>query len=106
MARLFGLVVAFGSSADASNGWVNLTVYRTTPINYTGITNMDSGNAAGDAMFGLNQLLLPVLCPLEPDFTWCANMHYLSGGNAHMVYSQFVISMKELRKDKMGRVPK
>jgi hypothetical protein len=31
---------------------------------------MDSGDAFGDTMFGLNQLLLPVLCPLAPTFTW------------------------------------
>ena len=34
---------------------------------------MDTGDAAGDVMFGLNQMLLPQLCPMEPDFTWCAN---------------------------------
>jgi len=52
---------------------------------------MDTGDAAGDVMFGLNQLLLPQLCPAEPDFTWCANRQYLSGGGAHMVYTQFTV---------------
>jgi hypothetical protein len=80
--------------AAGQSDWINLTVYRTTPINYTGITNMDSGDAHGDAMFGLNQLLLPVICPHMPTFTWCANMQYLSGGSAHMVYSEFVVSTK------------
>jgi hypothetical protein len=80
------------STATGAPEWTNITVYRTTPINYTGITNMDSGDAAGDVLFGLTQLLLPVLCPQNPDFTWCANMHYLSGGDAHMVYSEFTIA--------------
>jgi len=52
---------------------------------------MDTGDAAGDVMFGLNQMLLPQLCPMEPDFTWCANRQYLSGGGAHMVYTQFTV---------------
>eukprot|EP00656_Telonema_subtile_P048366 TRINITY_DN5749_c0_g1_i1.p1 TRINITY_DN5749_c0_g1~~TRINITY_DN5749_c0_g1_i1.p1 ORF type:complete len:267 (-),score=47.51 TRINITY_DN5749_c0_g1_i1:157-957(-) len=69
----------------------NITIYRLTPINYTGVTNMDTGDAAGDVMFGLNQLLLPQLCPQEPSFVWCANRQYLSGGGASMVYTEFVV---------------
>lgn len=45
-------------------------------------------------MFGLNQLLLPVICPKFPDFGWCANRHYLSGGSAHMVYTEFVVKTR------------
>ena len=66
----FGLMLAFMLVAGVQAGTKNVTVYRLTPINYTGVTNMDTGDAAGDVMFGLNQLLLPQLCPLEPDFTW------------------------------------
>jgi len=69
----------------------NITIYRLTPKNYTGVTNMDTGDAAGDVMFGLNQLLLPQLCPANPDFTWCANRQYLSDGTAKMVYTEFVV---------------
>ena len=74
-----------------SRSLVNLTLYRLTPQNYTGITNMDTGNSHGDVMFGLAQLTLPQICPRSPDFTWCANEQYLSGGNAKMVYTQFVV---------------
>ena len=56
---------------------------------YTGLTNMDSGDARGDAYFGLSQLVLPQLCALEPSFLWCANRQYLSDGAAHMVYTEF-----------------
>ena len=31
---------------------VNFSTYRVTPITYPGVTNMDSGDAAGDVMFG------------------------------------------------------
>lgn len=33
-------------------GMVNFSTYRVTPITYPGVTNMDSGDAAGDVMFG------------------------------------------------------
>ena len=54
-------------------------------IQYTGVTNMDTGDAAGDTYFGLSQLLLPQLCAVEPDFLWCENRKFLSGGKARMV---------------------
>ena len=31
---------------------VNVTVYRTTPINYTGVTNMDTGDQYGGLLLG------------------------------------------------------
>ena len=52
---------------------------------------MDTANARGDVMFGLAQLTLPQICPRNPDFTWCANEQYLSGGNAKMVYTEFIV---------------
>jgi hypothetical protein len=84
------LAILLFAVATASS-WVNVTVYRTTPINYTGLTNMDSGDARGDVMFGMSQLLLPQLCAVEPSFLWCQNRQYLSGGSAHMVYSEFAV---------------
>lgn len=59
---------------------VNLTLYRITPRNYTGVTNMDTGDAAGDAFFGLYELSFPVLCA-DPSFrrgTGCHNVPILS----------------------------
>ena len=61
MRRSAFLLLALVAGVDAR--LLNLTIYRVTPINYTGVTNMDTGDAAGDVMFGLNQLLLPQLCP-------------------------------------------
>jgi len=39
----------------------NTTVYRITPRNYSGITNLDTGDAAGDAFFGLYEKSAAVL---------------------------------------------
>ena len=41
---------------------VNLTLYRITPRNYTGLRNFDTGSAAGDAFFGLYELSAPIEC--------------------------------------------
>jgi len=40
----------------------NFTVYRITPRNYTGLVNLDTGDAAGDAFFGLYEKSAPVVC--------------------------------------------
>lgn len=84
------MLVAAGQDPD----WHNVTVYRTTPSNYTGLTNMDSGDARGDVYFGLAQLLLPQLCVADPGFLWCQNRKFLSGGKAHMVYTEFVVQTR------------
>lgn len=52
------LFVATGVSA----GTIKETVYRITPRNYTGLTNLDTGDAAGDAFFGLYEKSAPVVC--------------------------------------------
>ena len=41
----------------------NMTVYRITPQNYSGVSNMNTGDAAGDAFFGLYELSIPVRWP-------------------------------------------
>eukprot|EP00754_Rhynchopus_humris_P032231 Rhum_TRINITY_DN15390_c0_g1::Rhum_TRINITY_DN15390_c0_g1_i10::g.154186::m.154186 len=92
-ALLVGAASAHARQSAAS--WPQTTVYRVTPINYTGLVNMDSSDAAGDVMFGLNQLALPFLCAYEPDFIWCDNRQYLSGGTAHMVYSKFELEARD-----------
>ena len=56
----------------------NLTVYRITPRNYTGLTNMDSGDAAGDVYFGLYEFALPIICADQPDLVNCENIPIIS----------------------------
>lgn len=80
-------VLAIGSAPTR-----NLTVYRITPKNYTGITNMDTGDAAGDTFFGLYELTFPMLCS-NPRFQrsiGCINEPILSipGFN---VYKKFIV---------------
>lgn len=94
MALLVATLGAAASSAAAADEWVKHTVYRTTPINYTGLTNMDSGDAHGDVYFGLAQLVLPPLCDIDPGFLWCQNRKFLSDGAAHMVYTEFVVESR------------
>ena len=53
---LLNVLPASGAAA------VNLTVYRITPRNYTGVSNLDTGDAAGDAFFGLYEKSAPVVC--------------------------------------------
>lgn len=58
----------------------NLTVYRITPQNYTGVENMNTGDAAGDAFFGLYELAIPILCadPRMSGMVTCTNVPILS----------------------------
>lgn len=57
---------------------INLTVYRITPRNYSGLANMDSGDSAGDVYFGLYEFALPILCATEPTLINCRNVPILS----------------------------
>ena len=96
LAPLALLAAPASASPSGLPPWQNVTTYRLTPINYTGLTNMDSGNAAGDAMFGLSQMLLPQLCLVDPGMLWCGNRRYLSDGSAWMVYTEFVVQTRAL----------
>jgi hypothetical protein len=55
---LVALVGVAVSGAEATTR--NVTAYRITPRNYTGLDNMNSGDAAGDVFFKLFELALPV----------------------------------------------
>ena len=35
------------------------------------------------------------MCPDVPNFQWCENRAYLSDGTAHMVYTEFVVAVRE-----------
>lgn len=68
LSLLLGIVVSSAST-------VNLTLYRITPRNYTGIADLDTGDAAGDAFFGLSGKSAPVLCRdgSNPSSALCGN---------------------------------
>ena len=83
------MMTAFGRT---SAGVHNFTVYRITPRNYTGLTNLDSGDAAGDAFFGLYELSAPVLCTTHSEMSsiLCTNHPLLQIGGFN-VYNRFTI---------------
>ena len=54
--------VLCGLVALASAGVRRETLYRITPRNYTGLIDLDTGDAAGDAFFGLYEKSAPVVC--------------------------------------------
>jgi len=56
------LLAVLVCGAVARHPTVFKTVYRITPRNYTGLVNLDSGDAAGDAFFGLYELQAPIEC--------------------------------------------
>jgi hypothetical protein len=92
------LAAATLTSATALGGFKDVTTYRLWPktgkADTIGLTNVDSGNAPGDALFGLSNLLLPQLCAIDPGFLWCENRGTLSGGTQWMVYTQYTVSTK------------
>ena len=57
---------------------LQLSAYRITPRNYTGLANFDSGDAAGDVYFGLYEFALPLICADQPDLLNCRNIPILS----------------------------
>ena len=99
---LFSLIMTSAtvllSSAAAQGDFTDVTTYRLWPKNGNadtfGLTNVDSGNAAGDTLFGLSNLLLPQLCAIEPSFLWCQNRGSLSGGAQWMVYTEYTVGAK------------
>ena len=67
-------VSALSTSVVADPMFTDVTTYRLWPKTgkgaATGLTNVDSGDAKGDTLFGLSNLLLPQLCAVEPTFLW------------------------------------
>jgi hypothetical protein len=69
-----------------------MTTYRITPRNYTGLTNLDSGDAPGDVFFGLYELAIPEFCKgsQTSHLPQCQNIPILSIPNFN-VYEQFTV---------------
>ena len=90
--------LALAEERSAPSAWENstsMTVYRVTPIDKPGLSDMDSADGAGDVYFGLSQLLLPYACSDGGgNSLWCANRKWLSGGTAWMVYRSFEVDVR------------
>lgn len=72
----------------------NITVYRVTPRNYTGIRNMDAGDSRGDLAFGLFEYVFPLVCPDFPDEVNCQNVPILNIPNFN-VYTEFLVEVDQ-----------
>lgn len=58
----------------------NLTLYHLNEANYSGIDNMNTADAAGDAFFDINSYMIPQLCRNKSQHTYpgeCTNPEYL-----------------------------
>ena len=87
---LLALVLATGEPASR-------TLFRVTPRNYTGLTNMNSGDPAGVVFFGLFELALPIICAANPKQVNCQNTPILQIPNFNM-YSKLTVEID----DRMG----
>lgn len=79
-------------AAPATAGVVNLTLYRVTPRNYTGLDNLNTGDAAGDAYFGLYALNTPLLCkPGKGAFGITCKSKGITHIPGFNVYSEYIV---------------
>lgn len=77
---MYVLLLATAGATVPASTTQKLTVYRITPRNYSGVTNMDTGDSGGDVFFGLYELSFPLLCS-DPHFRQgigCINAPILS----------------------------
>jgi len=74
----------------------NITVYRITPRNYTGMTNLDTGDARGDVFFGIYELSIPELCKSQSSshLPQCENVPILSIPNFN-VYEELIMEYED-----------
>jgi hypothetical protein len=76
----------FNTSLGEHGHAENLTLYRLTPVNVTGIRNKDIGDAPGDVSFFLSKKNLTQKCAVDPSGWGC----FLDGDN---IYGRFVVEV-------------
>ena len=74
----------YNQTVDGTPAPHNLTLYRVTPRNVTGIENKNTGDPAGDIGFYLSRKSLVVECREDPTNERC----FLAGDN---IFAQFVV---------------
>ena len=93
MSKLWLAVLAMAAvAAAAPNPTQNLTVFRVTPHNYSGLANMNSGDAAGDAYFALYELTFPLYCRQMPGDSSCTSTGILNIPDFN-VYTRSVVEV-------------
>ena len=73
----------------------NISVYHVNPQNYSGITNMDTADAAGDAFFDLRSVMLPMSCRNKSARHWgneCSNPEQVS---PDLVVTRVVVEVRK-----------
>jgi hypothetical protein len=76
----------YNTTAGETGRPINLTVYRITPFNTSGIRNKNTGDAAGDVGFFLSRKNITQQCAKDPHSFGC----FLDGDN---MYGQFTVEV-------------
>ena len=76
----------FNESAGETGAPANITVFRITPTNVTGIQNKDTGDPSGDITFLLSRKYLAQECARDPTAFGC----FLDGNN---IYGKFEVEV-------------
>ena len=76
----------FNESAGETGAPANITVFRITPTNVTGIQNKDTGDPSGDITFLLSRKYLAQECARDPTAFGC----FLDGDN---IYGKFEVEV-------------
>ena len=71
----------------------NMTLYRVTPTNLTGVADRNTGDAAGDVFFTLYEAILPVYCPQNPLDSICNITSSVLGDTQRNVYRQSIVEV-------------
>lgn len=84
-----------GPDATLRGQLQNITVFRLTPDHVTGLLDKDSGDAAGDVYFGLEEKITPMHCRHEPGYYKCQWLNGTGGGSdtPSNVYVQMVVEV-------------
>jgi len=77
---------SFYNASDETGEPTNITVYRLTPNNVTGIQNKNTGNAPGDVSFFLGKKNITQQCAKNPASFGC----FLDGDN---IYGKFTVEL-------------
>ena len=89
---------AAGPFAREVSGVRNVTVYRLTPSNYTGLINLNSGDASGDLGFGLWELLWPMDCKNKAQEVGCSRGtgRFIDAPGENLTYVKLTVEMNTL----------
>ena len=72
-----------------------VSIYHVNPANYSGITNMDTADAAGDAFFDLRSVMIPMSCRNKSAHHWgneCDNPEQVA---PDLVVTKVTVSIKQ-----------